>query len=81
MRRNWHQLPKAYGEDAFGKVVDAVYMHVTEAYYGEGKSKYLAEKGLADVERREQAVIERSEKADGRAMSSSECRESAPFLR
>lgn len=37
------QLPEAYGEDSFGKVVDAVYMHVDESYYGEGQSKYVRE--------------------------------------
>lgn len=34
------QLPETYGEDAFAKVLEAVYMHVDESYDGEGKSKY-----------------------------------------
>lgn len=37
------QLPEAYGEDAFGEVVEAVYLHVDDSYYGEGKSKYVSE--------------------------------------
>ncbi len=34
-------LPEAYGEDEYGKLVEAVYEHVYESYWGEGKSKYL----------------------------------------
>jgi type I restriction enzyme R subunit len=33
-------LPKAYGPEAFERVVAAVYEHVYESYWGEGKSKY-----------------------------------------
>ena len=33
-------LPKPYGPEAFERVVAAVYEHVYESYWGEGKSKY-----------------------------------------
>jgi type I restriction enzyme R subunit len=33
-------LPEAYDKDAYLKVVEAVYEHVYESYWGEGRSKY-----------------------------------------
>jgi hypothetical protein len=33
-------LPKQYGPEAFERVVAAVYEHVHESCWGEGKSKY-----------------------------------------
>ena len=33
-------LPEAYGDDAFEKVLQTIYTHVDESYWGEGKSKY-----------------------------------------
>jgi type I restriction enzyme, R subunit len=33
-------LPDAYGDDLFDRTVETIYLHVFEAYYGEGKSKY-----------------------------------------
>lgn len=34
------QLPNAYGDDLFDRMVETIYLQVFEAYYGEGKSKY-----------------------------------------
>jgi type I restriction enzyme R subunit len=33
-------LPEAYGPEDFDRLVEAVYEHVFESYWGEGKSKY-----------------------------------------
>ena len=33
-------LPDAYERDDYEKAVEAVYEHVFESYWGEGKSKY-----------------------------------------
>ena len=34
------ELPEAYDPAAYERVVAAVYEHVYESYWGEGKSKY-----------------------------------------
>ncbi|OOZ43004.1 hypothetical protein BOW37_12455 [Solemya velum gill symbiont] len=34
------ELPGAYGEDLYNEKCDAVYMHVYDSYYGDGKSLY-----------------------------------------
>lgn len=35
-------LPEAYTPEQYEKAVDAVYEHVFESYWGEGKSKYAS---------------------------------------
>jgi hypothetical protein len=33
-------LPPAYNDEIYEKIVEIVYEHVFESYWGEGKSKY-----------------------------------------
>ncbi|APR84570.1 Type I restriction-modification system, restriction subunit R [Minicystis rosea] len=40
IRDELDELPEAYGPEAYTKIVEAVYEHVYESYWGEGKSKY-----------------------------------------
>jgi type I restriction enzyme, R subunit len=40
LRDELDELPEAYGPEVHERVVQAIYNHVYESYWGEGKSKY-----------------------------------------